>query len=508
MRSMELYRSLGLIPAIRKAGESMKATGGMHRGKTLYECISKVKRKEASEKKMGKKLFELFEGIGPEMGMFITLDMIEPVLLDAARERGVDARFGTDCSGVTQDADRIMATLRDRKSGQTTEITADYCIAADGANSPIREALGIQRSGTGFLGNLLNILFRADLVSFTAGREFSLCKIEQPENNVWGLIATIDKDRWVYHHYFDPLKGEKPEDFPHEKCEQLVRLALGMPDPDLNIDISAVLPWQATVRVVEREQDGRIFLAGDAAHQMPPYAGQGANSGVQDVHNLAWKIATVLKGFASPKLLQTYEAERLPVGRSAAEISGIMTTDGKGLIAPGLSLTNLNAYSHMLPRVAGFGYFYYGSGVVEENPGLLGGLSWKSWSLPSLTLGLDGKPGSRAPHVWLERHERRISSTDLFGKNFVLLIGSEGRAWKDAAEVVAKKLGGIQIDAYSVGPKGDVVDTERAFETAAGISSNGVLLVRPDGFVALRERRIPQDHEGRLESAMRQVLCI
>jgi hypothetical protein len=158
--------------------------------------------------------------------------------------------------------------------------------------------------------------------------------------------------------------------------------------------------------------------------------------------------------------------------------------------------------------VSGSGYFYDGKGVVDENLWPLGGWSWRCWSMPSLVLGLDGRPGSRAPHVWVEKEGKRITTLDLFGKGFVLVAGSGGGAWVEAAANVTERLKGMDVVAHVVGPKGDIVNPRKEFETAAGISSTGALLVRPDGFVAWRERRTPGDCEKRLEKVMRQMLCL
>lgn len=500
-RTMELYRGIGISDAVREAGASLAPSMGIYSGTTLKEVIESKPR---SEKVRKFPLAGLSESTGPERGQFVTQDMIEPVLLKAAKERGVDARFYTECVGVDQDEEKATATLRDRGNGSTYSVTADYCIAADGANSPIRSQLGISRTGQGSLGNLLNILFHADLQSLVKNREFSLCKIEQP--TVSGLFTSINNsDRWVFHLLFDPLKGEKPEDFPPKRCAELLRLALGI--PEIDIEIKSILPWQASVRVAENVQVGRIFLAGDAAHQMPPYAGQGANSGIADVHNLSWKLAAVLKHHASPSLLETYETERLPVGKTAAEVSG-SSTDEKGLISMKWDFETAMGWARKLPLMSGFGYFYSGKGVMEESTWPLGGWSWRPWTIPSLFLGMDGRPGTRAPHVRVEKEGVRISTIDMFGKGFVLLTGSSGASWVEAAGKVAEKLKGMELTAYVVGSKGDVVDSMKGFETAAGISSTGALLVRPDGFVAWRERRIPADCEKMLEEVMRQSLCL
>ena len=171
---MEIYRGIGISTAVREAGASLSTSMGIYSGTSVKEVIDPKPRKE------GKRPFPfigLFSETGPESGAWGTLDVVEPVLLQAAKERGVDTRFHTECLGVEQDEEGVMATLRDPSSDTSYKVTADYLIAADGANSPIREALGIPRTGRGDLGNLLNILFHTtpSLEPFVKNRQFSLC---------------------------------------------------------------------------------------------------------------------------------------------------------------------------------------------------------------------------------------------------------------------------------------------------------------------------------------------
>lgn len=159
--------------------------------------------------------------------------------------------------------------------------------------------------------------------------------VKRPE--VCGLFTSINNsDRWVFHLIYDPSKGENASDFLPETCKELLRIALGM--PEIEIDIKSILPWEPSVRIAEVLQHGCIFLAGDAAHQMPPWGGQGANSGIADAHNLTWKLAAVLKGHASKALLETYDEERIPVGRAAAEASA-SAVDENGIFSMKWNLT-------------------------------------------------------------------------------------------------------------------------------------------------------------------------
>ena len=499
-RTMEVFRGLGIEARVREAGASMSATMGMYTGYSLKEVIQAKPRKEGPRKLP---LSGLAASIGPASGTFVTQDMIEPVLVDIARERGGDIKFYTECVGVEQDGDSVTATLKDRKSGVTSTVRAEYLIAADGAGSPIRTRLNVPTTGRGTMGHLLNILFHADLKSFVQGREFSLLLVERPE--VCGLFTSINNsDRWVFHLSYDPSKGEKASDFSPEKCKELLRLALGM--PEIEIDIKSVLPWEPSVRIAEQLQHGRIFIAGDAAHQMPPWRGQGANSGIADVYNLAWKLAAIRDGHASKALLETYDVERIPVGRAAAEASA-SAGDERGLISMKRNLSGVLKFVSGMRLVSGHGYCYTGKAISIEDTSPLGGLTWMPWTLPSLFLSIDGRPGSRAPHIWVEHQGKRISTLDLSNKSFVLLAGREGASWLEVAKKVSSALG-IEVAAYCAGPEGDLVCSKGEFESAAGISSRGAILVRPDDMVAWRERRQPLDYRAKLEQALRQALCI
>lgn len=500
---MELYHSLGIDTAIREAGAELGPSVGIYKGASLVDVITAKKRNPNSDKPRKLPGAAIFESLGPVDRTWGTQDLIEPVLLAAANERGGDLRFNVEFMDWEQDESGVKATLRDRKTGLESVVYVDYIIAADGAGSQIRQKLGVQTTGVGTLGYLLNILFEADLEELVRGREFSLCYIERPE--VRGLFTSINNsNRWVFHLSYDPSKGEKIDDFLNKRCEELIRVALGIPGVDVHI--KSILPWEPTVRVVERLQHGRIFLAGDAAHQMPPWGGQGANSGIADVHNLAWKVAAVLNGPAKPALLATYDDERLPVGRLVAEESGA-AADEYGLISVNRSLSVILGIIKRLPRLFGYGYSYASKAINnEDTTPWIWSQRWLTQFVPWV-FSVCGVAGTRIPHLMVQRNGQRISTVDLCTKSFVLVAGANGDAWCKKAPKVASSLG-VDLEAYQVGPAGDLICQKGKWESLAGISSRGALLVRPDGFVAWRTWSEPQDVQAKLTKILTQALCL
>ena len=255
--------------------------------------------------------------------------------------------------------------------------------------------------------------------------------------------------------------------------------------------IDDIATWRAEANCAERFGDGRVFLAGDAAHVVPPNGGYGGNTGVQDAHNLAWKLALTLGGVAGPGLLDSYDAERRPVGELTVEQA---FTRYVMRVAPYLGTENTQ------PIVDDFsmeiGYRYDSPAIVLE-PG-----SPPRHEHPRESAG---RPGARAPHVFLERDGTRLSTLDLFGRNFVLLTGAEGAAWLAAAPEVAKELG-VDLDVHLVGGDG-LADAEGSFPGAFGISPSGAVLVRPDGFVGWRAVTAADAPDNALRQALQALLC-
>ena len=269
-------------------------------------------------------------------------------------------------------------------------------------------------------------------------------------------------------------------------CVAYVREALG--DPELEVEIENVQRWSASAEYAERLREGRVFLAGDSAHVMPPTGGFGGNNGVQDGYDLAWKLAYVLNGRADESLLDTYDAERQPVGAFTTEQA---YTRYVLRLDPSLGKDDLMPIVPEAP--VELGYRHRSAAVLADADDQ----TWEDPATPS------GRPGFRAPHVPVTADGVEQSTLDLFGKGFVLLAGPEGERWCAAAGPAAESFG-VPVRAYRLGA--DVTDATGALEASYGTGPTGAVLVRPDGFVAWRTSEAHAEPEDELARALGAAL--
>jgi putative polyketide hydroxylase len=379
------------------------------------------------------------------------------------------------------------------------EVRAQYLLGADGAHSRVREVLGIPMVGPAGLSHTMNILFQADLSRWVAGRSINLAFLQHPDAP--GILLAIDGGhRWAFQASYSPAAGQCAEDFTLERSIELVRAAVGV--PDLPVEVLRAAPWTSSAQVAARFREGRVFLAGDAAHQMPPAGGFGMNTGMQDVQNLAWKLAAVLGGWAGPALLETYEREREPVDRWTTEqtlrnLASIRRV-GTGTTEKD---TSMHEGRQELFHEQGliFGAAYESATVLPD------GTAPPEVTNPVTDYAPTAHPGCRAPHIWLERAGQRLSTLDLFGTSFVLLAGRTGTAWCQAAAKVAHARR-LPVHAFTVGAQGGLVDPGGSWATTYGVEQDGAVLVRPDGHVAWRARSCVTNPVETLQGVLASML--
>ena len=356
--------------------------------------------------------------MSPVLPACVPQDHIEPVLLEHLRLLGGEVRFGVEFVEMVDRVDGVHAVLRDRATGAREPVAARFVVGADGPRGAVRRALGVGLNHLGTLGEFVNVIFRADLDPVIGDRRYGLYVVEHPEAG--GVLVPVGDGRWCYGRQWFPERGESAADLTESRSVELIRAAVGV--PDLDVQVMARLPFTMTAELADTFRAGNGFLVGDAAHRMTPVGGVGMNTAIGGGHNLGWKLAWVARGWAGPDLLESYEAERRPVGEYRARRSLRM------------------------------------GGPPEPDP--LGEDLGLRYASPAVASGA----GERAPHAWVTVDGRRRSTLDLFDGRLTLLTGQQAPVWRAAADRIAG------------GPPLTVVDVEQ----------EGAVLVRPDGHVAWR----------------------
>jgi hypothetical protein len=338
----------------------------------------------------------------------------------------------------------------------------------------------------------ITIYFRADLRALLAGRQWAVVYVNNPrlrgffrfEKPFDSAFLVVNTEGDKSHPITDVSSGLTPE-----RARDFVTCALG--SADIPVTIDSIMHWEAAAQVAGRLQTERVFIAGDAAHVMPPTGGFGGNTGVQDAHNLAWKLARVLKGEAAPALLATYEAERRPVATLSVEQARtryVLRTDpslGPERCEPIVSDLNIE-----------LGYVYRSPAIVQEEP--------DDGAAHMSPRESRARPGTRAPHCWLDSQGWRLSSLDLYGRRLVLLAGPQAEEWCRCARIASADEG-IELDICRPGA-GGLEDPAGTMSDTHMIEPDGCVLVRPDGFVAWRARNSKAASVAGLRSVLSSVI--
>ena len=487
LRTNELMRVAGIEERVRAASLALyDADGGMNNVESLCgrEIASFIPNINAG-----------VEELSPARRVMLPQQVLEPILLERGRELGAQFMYSHEVTDVEQDDDGVSLIARHVDDGSQVRVRARYLVACDGNRSPIRDRLGITMSGHGLLSRSVTIYFRANCLEALGGRNLGVIYVTNPalrgffrleRSGMGGFLCVF-----TVGDINAPGSRFVADSITDEGALELVRAAVG--DPELDAHIEAVDKWIASADNASTYQSGRIFLAGDAAHTMPPTGGFGGNTGIHDAHNLAWKLALVLRGLAGPALLDTYDAERHPSGHQAVEqaYNRYVTRSDPDLGTEGMqpAIPDLHVEFNR-----------YRSSAVIPDPDLVDDGRPDIDARESRAL-----PGTRAPHIWLTRGGKQISAIDLYMGNFVLMVGPRGGRWCDAASQVARDLH-IDIDCHRIGD--DVLD-QGDFCELYGISDEGAVLVRPDGYVAWRcAQSAPGDPARALRSALDRVLSL
>ena len=380
---------------------------------------------------------ETFAEVSPCEGIAIAQDAFEGVLRAHLPARTtVSVRWGHRLTGLSSSSEGVLATMVD-ESGETRSVRAAYVIGADGWRSDVRRFAGIPFVGEE-LGTQRSVRFRADLTPWLGSPPPTFVRMQTADAV---MLPTHPDHRWVSFHIADP----GPED-----PAELVAALLGV---DVEAQVLGDVRWEAGVQCAETFRQGRVLLAGDAAHRVTPIGATGITSAMADAHNLAWKLAGILHGWAPDAILDTYAAERRDVAQTACAANRVQWEAARKDEQAGIDL-----------RMLDMGYRYASAIVTPDE---------RYGPDTSTTYAPSAAPGARTPHAWLDRSER-LSTIDLFGREFVLLVAaSDGPVAHELPNHT-----NVPVAVHALEDRGGLA--------AYQLDRGGAVLVRPDGHVAWR----------------------
>lgn len=476
-RTLEIFRSLGVETDIRNIEPPFSKDSKVFQAESLVGQVFNHTIEDMSA---------FFTDESPAKGSSIAQDILEPILRKHAEQNGVDLRYNTEMISFEQDQDGVSAIIRNRSDRASRKIRADFMIGADGSKSGIRKQLGIGQHGAGTIMHNMSMVFESDIAELFAKRSAVMGFVRN--ETVMGAFVpypgtSVRPNLYRLDIWYDPTK-ESIVNYPESRCIPLIRAAIGI--PDIPVKLKTVLSWEMAARVSDRIQKGRVFLVGDAARVQPPAGALGGNTGIAEAQNLAWKLAAVLHGNASLGLLQTYEMERLPIADLTVEqvtaLSQQRATEEIDKITVNTLMINM-------------GYRYLKGAFVSEDK-----KDTTQIKFPNQWRGL---PGTRAPHIVLGQNGKKISTLDLFGTNFVLMVGVGGKDWIKAANRAAEKFN-LTLSIHHIGV--EFTDMDGRFSSFYGIDTTGAILIRPDGIVGWRSSKMVDDPIQPLKSALSTIL--
>ena len=493
-RTMEHFRRWGIADRIARAGlpldypvEVIFTTRICRREIFRFSFPSYQNCLEPSDK-LRKELPDV--DYSPYFKTSVGQNHVEPVLKDFAESFATnDIRFNWQFESLVQDNDGVTATISNSIDGRTEHIRAQYLVACDGGRSIVRSTFAIGLTGKPDLGRFLGIYLRSPEFSkrhkLGQGTLYWTINGESP-----GCFIAIDgRDHFTFQRSLRP----------HEQAEQVdveaaVRAAFG---GDLAFETISVQPWRAHAVVADRYKVGRVFLAGDSAHLFVPTGGFGMNTGITDATDLGWKLAAAIEGWAGPRLLDSYEAERRPIGfrntgEAAENYFNILPVFALGLKTEIPGKEGDDACAAIAAAMAAERKHFSATGIhlgyrYEDSPICVADGTPPTIDKPMVYIPTT-RPGHRAPHAWLGQGGlTRKSTLDLFGDGFVLLRLGAKEVSVAALEQVANERG-VPLKTVDI----EQPEIVRLYERR-------LVLVRPDGQVAWRGDAMPADADKTID---------
>jgi 2-polyprenyl-6-methoxyphenol hydroxylase-like FAD-dependent oxidoreductase len=482
VRTMEIFRQWGIEGAVRARG--------LPDGTDVFAYFDPV-----THRQYGRTRPEPRGDQSPTWKSLVAQDAVEEELLRRVIELGCGVvHFAHEVIDVEDHGPHVTARVRNLATDDVESWSADWLVAADGASSPTRHAVGIEMIGPPVLAVMINEYVRVDLsdlpIAQAAAGIFSVpSDSSRPPVT---FLNTDGRDRWLMVGRIGAESDERDHPYTDDELAALVQWHLGVPGRAVRRINSST--WRMSMQTAAAFRRGRVLLAGDAAHRFPPTGGFGLNSGVQDAHNLAWKLAFVLTGYASESLLDTYDVERRPVAVSNAQFSfanslRIMEVQAAAQSGhPGrfeFWIDDLDNHLHSVGQSLGF--IYESTAVISDGSTPPPQSSRYYWPTD--------RPGGRFPHVALA--DGIGSTLDWFDDAFVLVTGEHADDWRAAAE---------KVKAATRVPLTTQVLPAIARERGCQLGERGAALVRPDGHVAWRMAWTSPDPVGKLLAALHQLL--
>lgn len=527
-RTMEIFRDLGIEDDVWRTATPLRDIGF----NTWAVSFSGTELARLPAWGTGPDRRGEYESISPCSMVNAPQHVLEPVLLTKARRCGADVQFGVELLTLVETDDHVLATVRDRSDSQEHQIRARYVIGADGARSTVARQAGIPSEGDESVRNwAVSVWLEADLTRYCAYRPSALYWLHQPGKDLFSAtwICVRPWTEWVMVVVY-PSRHDEPV---LEEATASAYARAMIDDPDVEVRIKSMGTWSIGHALATSYAKSRIFLAGDAAHRHPPPNGLGSNTGVQDAYNLCWKLAMVLSGQAGPALLDSYDTERRPVGRTVVDRvmrslenmepltrafgleAGLDAHQGRTRIAELAADTDLGRDRRRRLREAldlqNYQYNCHGveCGQRYASGAVLGAEATRSGTSQDEELHYrpSTRPGAHLPHVWVEHERQPLSTLDLVEHGrFTVVTGIGGETWTAAAEKASAALG-VPLTVVAADYHEQYHDALGDWARVREIDGSGCLLVRPDRHIAWRALRCPADPTTELTDALRQLLA-